>query len=404
MPENPSPDTDPRNLLARIRTLDPWFHDIDLGPELKTKLGPCADEPLNHPKPTWELLRPHLPADLSGRSVLDVGCNAGFYSFETKRLGAKRVLGVDSQRREIAQARLAAQVLGLDVTFQRSSVYDLSIADIGQFDLVLALGLLYHCRHPLLALERLFEVTRGTLIVESAVAPEDWTGAAQTHVVGGLVRRLVPAFYVENDPDEAEAVYNWFLPSPACLAALLRGVGFGGVTHVAISAERSLFVCTRTGDALTDAHVKSYKARLIAREAVVSISALDELALTISLWNVGTATWEASIGREEERGAILLGGHLLDAAENVLEWDFRRYRGALSRRVRPGEQIDMDVRLTAPSSTGQYFLEFDLVREFEGWFEDVGGTPLKVGLIVTRPSRLHPGVRESGTGGPIPPW
>jgi hypothetical protein len=97
---------------------------------------------------------------------------------------------------------------------------------------------------------------------------------------------------------------------------------------------------------------------------------------------LGTATWEASIGREEERGAVLLGVHLLDAAENVLEWDFRRYRGALSRTVRPGEWIDMEVRLTAPKSAGQYLLELDLVREFEGWFEDVGGTPLKVDLDV----------------------
>src|ERR1035438_1658090 len=216
----------PEKFRERIRALDPWFHDIDLGPGLRTKLAPCADEPIDHPKPTWSVIRSFLPGDLFGRSVLDVGCNAGFYSFEARRLGAARVLGVDSQRREIAQARLAAEILGLDVAFRRCSVYDLSIADPGAFDVVLALGLLYHCRHPLLALERLFEVTRGTLIVESAVVPEEWTGPPQARSIGGLVRRLVPAFYIENDPDAAEAVYNWFLPSPASLAALLRGVGF----------------------------------------------------------------------------------------------------------------------------------------------------------------------------------
>ena len=381
MSENRGPDADPRNLLARIRALDPWFHDIDLGPGLKTKLGPCGDEPDDHPKPTWRLLEPHLP-DLSGRSVLDVGCNAGFYSFEAKRLGAKRVLGIDAQRREIAQARLAAEVLGLDVAFQRSSVYDLSIADAGAFDLVLALGLLYHCRHPLLALERLFEVTRGTLIVESAVAPEEWTGGAQTRSVGGLVRRLVPAFFIENEPDAAEAVYNWFLPSAASLAALLSSVGFGDVRHVPISVERSLFVCTRARDASHDRRAGSYRARFVAPESVVSVWEAGEVLFAIRVWNVGTAAWEASVGREEERGAVLLGVHLLDEAENVLEWDYRRYRGALSGRVRPGEWIDMDVRLTAPGSAGTYFLELDLVREFEGWFEDVGGEPLRVGLVV----------------------
>ena len=114
----------------------------------------------------------------------------------------------------------------------------------------------------------------------------------------------------------------------------------------------------------------------------MSVWEAGEVLLAIRVWNVGTAAWEASVGREEERGAVLLGVHLLDEAENVLEWDYRRYRGALSGRVRPGEWIDMDVRLTAPGSAGAYFLELDLVREFEGWFEDVGGEPLRVGLVV----------------------
>jgi tRNA (mo5U34)-methyltransferase len=382
LPEKPGSAKDPGRLLARIRELDPWFHDIDLGAVLKTKLGPCADEPDDHPRPTWALLKAYLPADLSGQSVLDAGCNAGFYSFETKKLGAKSVLGIDAQRREIAQARLAAEVLELDVTFRRSSVYDLSIAELGQFDLVLALGLLYHCRHPLLALERLFEVTRGTLIVESAVAPEEWTGGARTRSIGGLLRRLVPAFYIENDSNSAEAVYNWFLPTPTCLAALLSSVGFGGIRHVAISADRSLFVCTRRGDASDDGRAGSYRARLIARDPDVSASAAGEIALAVRLWNTGTATWEASAGRQEERGAVLLGIHLLDEAENVLELDYLRYRGALYERVRPGECIDMDVRFASPAAAGRYLLELDLVREFEGWFEDVGGTPLRVGLVV----------------------
>ncbi len=177
---------------------------------------------------------------------------------------------------------------------------------------------------------------------------EEWTGSAQTRSVGGLVRRLVPAFYIENEPDAAEAVYNWFLPSAASLAALLSSVGFSDVRHVPISVERNLFVCTQAGDASHDARAGSYRARFVARESVVSVSEAGEVLLAIRVWNVGTAAWEASAGREEERGAVLLGVHLLDEAENVLEWDYRRYRGALSGRVRPGEWIDMDVRLPAP--------------------------------------------------------
>src|ERR1035438_4484802 len=109
----------PGKSRERISALDPWFHDIDLGPGLRTKLAPCADEPIDHPKQTWSVIRSFLPGDLFGRSVLGARCTGGFDSFGARRLGARRVLGVDAQRREIAQARLAAEILGLDVAFRR---------------------------------------------------------------------------------------------------------------------------------------------------------------------------------------------------------------------------------------------------------------------------------------------
>jgi tRNA (mo5U34)-methyltransferase len=365
-------------LLERIRALDPWFHDIDLGDGLRTKAGVCADEPADHPRPTWEALRPFLP-DLSGRSVLDVGCNAGFYSFEARRLGAARVLGIDAQRREIAQARLVAEVLGLDVAFRRGSVYDLTVADPGVFDVVLALGLLYHCRHPVLALERLFEVTRGTLLLESAVASADETPAPRSRNIGGLDRELVPAYYLENGPDSSEAVYNWFLPTTACLSMLLHAVGYRRVTLIPLSPDRSLYVCSREGEGAGADH---HRARLDVKGMVPPAAPSGALTLDLRLWNVGTAPWKASVGRETERGSVLLGVHLLDESENVLEWDYRRYRQSLSRDVAVSEYVDAPVALVAPPKPGRYFLEFDLVREFEGWFEDAGGEPLKVPLDV----------------------
>src|SRR5215471_12044551 len=94
----------PQEIRKRIEELGPWFHAIDLGDGIKTKNHSVAGEPVDHPCGTWEILKHCFPEDLSGKTVLDVGCNAGFYSIEAKRRGAARVLGVDAQRTMINQA------------------------------------------------------------------------------------------------------------------------------------------------------------------------------------------------------------------------------------------------------------------------------------------------------------
>src|SRR5262245_58734281 len=134
-------------ILKQIEALGPWFHCIDLGNGVKTKTESISGEPINHPLGTWEIIKRCLPEDLSGKTVLDVGCNAGFYSIESKRRGAVRVLGVDAQRTMINQAHFVRSVLGLDIDFRRMSAYDLNRRSVGEFDVTLALGLIYHCKH-----------------------------------------------------------------------------------------------------------------------------------------------------------------------------------------------------------------------------------------------------------------
>ena len=99
--------------------------------------------------------------------MLDIGCNAGFYAIEMKRRGADRVLGLDSDDEYLAQARFAAEVSGLDIEFRRLSVYD--VGRLGEtFDLVIFMGVLYHLRHPLLALDLIHEhVARDLLLFQS---------------------------------------------------------------------------------------------------------------------------------------------------------------------------------------------------------------------------------------------
>src|SRR5438067_12819510 len=150
----------PEQLHREIAALGPWFHNIDLDGV------PTAPEHFlgDYPAIKWRRFAHAIPADLSGRTVLAIGCNAGFYSLEMKRRGAARVVGIDSDEGYLRQARFAAQVAGLDIEFAHLSVYD--VAALGErFDVVLFLGVLYHLRHPLLALDLIRENVADDLLV-----------------------------------------------------------------------------------------------------------------------------------------------------------------------------------------------------------------------------------------------
>src|SRR5829696_2739081 len=94
-----------------IERLGPWFHNLHLPDGAQT----CPGHPFgDFPAFKWHELAPHVPADLAGWSCLDIGCNAGFYSFELARRGA-RVLGIDLDERYLTQARWAAGQFGDDL-------------------------------------------------------------------------------------------------------------------------------------------------------------------------------------------------------------------------------------------------------------------------------------------------
>src|SRR3954470_11864270 len=147
----------------RIAELGEWFHNIDL------RGHPTAPHHFlgDYPAVKWRRFANALPADLRGRTVLDLGCNGGFYSIEMKRRGADRVVAIDWDERYLAQARFAAAVSDLASEFHRLSVYD--IATLGErFDVVLFMGVLYHLRHPLLALDLLYaHVVKDLLVFQS---------------------------------------------------------------------------------------------------------------------------------------------------------------------------------------------------------------------------------------------
>jgi tRNA (mo5U34)-methyltransferase len=230
-------------IRGRVRELGDWFHNIDLGGVQTAPHHFLGD----YPRIKWQLFAHAIPADLSGRTVLDVGCNAGFYSIEMKRRGADYVLGIDSDRRYLAQAAFAAEVAGADIHFREMSVYQLPTLGM-RFDLVLFMGVLYHLRHPLLALDILHEHAVGDLLVfqsmlrgSASVAPvaRDYPFEARDHFDDPAYPRM---HFIEHK--YARDPTNWWVPNRACAEAMLRSAGF----TILDRPEEEVFVCRRAAE------------------------------------------------------------------------------------------------------------------------------------------------------------
>ena len=209
----------------RVAALGPWFHNLDLN-GVKT----APDHFLgDYPAVKWRHFADAIPADLSGKSVLDIGCNAGFYSLEMKRRGAARVLAIDYDEGYLRQARFAAEVSGLDIEFAQLSVYD--VGALGErFDLVLFLGVLYHLRHPLLALDLIREHVVGDFFVCQSMQRGDpreerldqdypFSETAIFERPGYPHLSFIEHRYSGDDT-------NWWVPNRACMTAMLRSAGF----------------------------------------------------------------------------------------------------------------------------------------------------------------------------------
>jgi SAM-dependent methyltransferase len=124
-------DGDSAELKRQIEQLGQWFHNLDLN-----GVPTAPDHFLgDFPNVKWKHISTCIPEDVSGATVLDIGCNGGFYSMEMKRRGASRVLGIDVDERYLSQARFAATTLGYDIEFELRSVYDVDQIP-GQFDYV----------------------------------------------------------------------------------------------------------------------------------------------------------------------------------------------------------------------------------------------------------------------------
>jgi tRNA (mo5U34)-methyltransferase len=226
------------DLEQRIQALGEWFHNLDLHGIPTAPHHFLGD----FPSVKWKHVAQHIPRDLSGARVLDIGCNGGFYSIEMKRRGAEHVLGIDVDERYLSQARLAAEVLGLEIGFEKRSVYDVD-AIPGQFDYVLFMGIFYHLRYPLFALDKVIKKVSDRLIFQSMTRGSEETSVWRDdypfweHNI--FFDPTFPAMYF-IEKNYSHDYTNWWIPNTAAVEAMLRSSGLEILSH----PESETWICT----------------------------------------------------------------------------------------------------------------------------------------------------------------
>jgi tRNA (mo5U34)-methyltransferase len=228
-----------REHIAReIEKLGPWFHNLELDGVQTAPTHFLGD----YPRAKFARFEHAIPKDLSGKTVLDIGCNAGFYSVEMKRRGAARVVGIDSSDAYLDQARLVSRVTGLDVELHKLDVYD--VGELGErFDLVIFMGVLYHLRYPLLALDVIREnVVKDKMLFQSmqrgsrelpALADDYPFSERDVFDEPGYPKlHFVEKSYSRDDT-------NWWIPNRACVEAMLRAARF----RIVSNPEEEVYVC-----------------------------------------------------------------------------------------------------------------------------------------------------------------
>lgn len=233
----------PEKIRERISELGEWFQNLELAGVPTAPNHFLGD----YPAAQWRAFSHAIPADLRGWSVLDVGCNAGFYSIEMKRRGADRVVAIDHDPLYLAQAQFAAEINQADIEFRQMDVY--AIEELHErFDLVLFMGVFYHLRHPLLALDLLYEYAVKDLLVFQSLlrgSPEVLKLAhdypfSETEIFnqpGFPVLHFLEHRYARN-------VNHWWIPNRACAEAVLRTAGFLILDQPA----DDVYVCRRSPD------------------------------------------------------------------------------------------------------------------------------------------------------------
>jgi tRNA (mo5U34)-methyltransferase len=175
--------------------------------------------------------RIQLPSDLTGKRVLDIGAWNGAFSFECERRGAPEIVAFSLENPETSGFNRLQSLLDSKVRYVTGSVYNLQDYDLGKFDIVLFLGVLYHLRYPLLAVDRLRQVCAGELFIETHIVDE---------FAEDPIWRFYPSAELADDPS------NWFGPNIPAVATAFQTAGFD-ISLLHRWGDRASFKATPSG-------------------------------------------------------------------------------------------------------------------------------------------------------------
>lgn len=216
-----------QKLRKEIKSLEPWFHNIHLPDGTETAPAHFLGD---FPAFKWKQIAPHIPEDLTGKTVLDIGCNAGFYTLELAKRGAD-VTAIDLDPHYLKQAtwvKSQFEHLKGKISFKHQQVYDLAREE-KKYDIVWFMGVLYHLRYPLLALDILSQASTDKVILQTLTMPgEDALEVAEDYPLNDRQNMLESGWpkmsFIEKkfngDPT------NWWAPNSSCIEAMFRTCGF----------------------------------------------------------------------------------------------------------------------------------------------------------------------------------
>jgi tRNA (mo5U34)-methyltransferase len=218
------------NIEQAIATVPHWYHEFEFAPGVRTPGSRNSTALLKALK---------LPQDMSGLRVLDIGARDGFFSFECERRGAAEVVPVDYVPAEQTGFLVAKEILGSKLTLRHENIYNLNVAQYGEFDIVLFLGVLYHLPDPLRALDILSQMmkTNSTLYVETLIIDDE--------LPPGLSQHPLMRFYPKASKN-ADYTNYWGM-TESCVIAMLEENEFAFRSKVR-EGERGTFVAQKQAE------------------------------------------------------------------------------------------------------------------------------------------------------------